>query len=641
MTHLCVRNKDLPGLIIMLLILNLITTPLFSQSKEKYIEKLEQSSNANEFNSIFSQMMTDFKKGELGEFEDGQVMDVIAIAKEKAFTELVLPAVYGWAGTMFGNGRMDKALLYFMESAELYGTQQKKLAQALACFEIALIQHKADNHEEAAAYYQKTLEFGGDSLSHRIKINCYNGFALIERSKKNFAPAVGEFKKAYHVAEVNHDTAWMGILAGNMGSIQMMQKNYDSSLYYYFRNLGFIKNSIEFENEIETYSHLGKLYLLKSDFTLSKIYLDSAVQIIHERNIKFNDFFNPMDYINETYALLYSSMGDYKKAFAYYNKFHQVAKQKLLNVNGRSLKQLESTYAFKQKNNEVELLKKINEANLLVIQQQRYIEAAFAVILLLMFVWAINAYKTGQQRKRLNKELSASNMELGRLNHIKDKLFSVLSHDLRSPIASLKSLVLFLKNGNLKNEDLKELYVRLHHQLETSSDLLESLLHWAKSELSETRADLHKVVLANVADDVALQLKSAMDEKDIHFYNNLNFHLTALANKPQVEIIFRNLIANAVKFTNIGGLINIAGKANNQSIEVYIEDNGMGMHEDEIKNLFQPGKSFSTKGTNAETGTGLGLLITKEMISKNGGNIWVSSRKQKGTVFTFTLPLAS
>jgi signal transduction histidine kinase len=641
MAPLSHRKNRLPAVWIVLIPLFCISVPGLSQSNEVYIQELKKSTNAAHFDSIFLEMMKSFKEGKLQPFQDEEVMAIIDAVKVKPFAEVVLPGVYGWAGTMFGNGRMEQALVYFMESAELYGKQNKKLAQALACFEIALIQHKAENYEEAETSYRRALDLGSDSLNHRIKINCINGFALIERTRKNFAAAELEFKNAYDVADANHDSIWMGILAGNIGSIYMARGNYDSSLYYYFRNLYFVKNTLEFENEIETYAHLGKLYLLKSDLKLAKAYLDSAVGIIRNRKIHFNDFFNPMDYINESYAQLYAAGGDYQQAFEHYTKFHEVSQQKLSNLNGLSLKQLESTYAFNQKNNELELLKKINQANVLAIQQQRYIAAAFAIIILLMLVWAINAHKTGLQRRRLNKELSESNAELERLNRVKDKLFSVLSHDLRSPIASLKTLVSYLQDDDIEKGQLKKLYSQLHHQLEMSGQVLESLLQWTKNELVETRLHLDKVVLASVADNVALQLKNAMDEKNIQFHNNLNFHLTALADKFQVEIILRNLIANAVKFTNQGGSISVAGKSNGKHIEVHVEDNGMGMHEEEIKNLFQPGKLFTNKGTNQEKGTGIGLFITKEMVLKNGGNIWVNSRKEEGTVFTFTLPWAS
>jgi signal transduction histidine kinase len=312
-----------------------------------------------------------------------------------------------------------------------------------------------------------------------------------------------------------------------------------------------------------------------------------------------------------------------------------------LNVNGRSLKQLQSTYEFKQKYNELELLKKINKANISVIYYQRYIATAFAVVILLMSVWAFNAYKTGKQRKKLNKKLVATNTELERLNRVKDKLFSVLSHDLRAPIATLKSLVGFLQEGDLKPEDLKPLYAGLGHQLEVSGNILESLLQWAKAELNQTKTNHEKVVLANVVNNVALQLKNSMDAKNIRFLNDLNFGLTTGVDKAQLEIILRNLISNSIKFTPAGGAIKIAGKVIDETIEVYVEDNGTGMLDEEVENLFEPGEHFTKAGTNQEKGTGLGLLITKEMIAKYGGSLWVNSRKNEGTVFVFTLPLAS
>ena len=614
--------------------------PAFSQSGAEYIARIKDTETASEFNSLFSEMMVAFKSGRLGQFQDQEVMDVIAMAEASPFADQVLPQVYGWAGTMFGNGRMDQALVYFIESAQLYGQRNKKLAQALACFEVALIQHKADNLVEASVNYERALQFGGDSLPPRILINCYNGFGLIDRSMNKFPEAFREFRRAYSLAASTRDSVWMGILSGSIGSIHLQQHHYDSSLYYYFRNLDVVRNTLEFENEIETYSQIGKLYTLKSQPELAKAYLDSAVRIISERRIEFNDFFNPMDYINETYAALYASIGDYQKAFDYHNQFHQVAQQKQRNVNSRSLKQLESTYAFNQKNSEIALLKKINDTNVQVIQQQRYIAVGFGVTIVILVAWGINAYRTGQERKKLNKDLQSTNVELGRLNRVKDRLFSVLSHDLRAPIASLKSLVIILQDGDVNANDLDMMYSRIRHQLDTSSNVLESLLQWAKNEIAETSAHTGKVFLANVSNEVARQLKTSLEEKNIQFVNDVSVDVVAFADRFQVEIILRNLITNAIKFTNPGGQIRVYCKAAVETIEVYVEDNGMGMQEEEVNKLFQKGWHFTKGGTLKEKGTGLGLLITKEIIAKNGGSIWVNSRKEEGTKFTFTLPLA-
>lgn len=606
-----------------------------------YVQQLEKSGSPENFNTVFGDFIVNFKSGKVAPFSESEVMELLSVARSKSFAESLLPAVYGWALTVFGDGRMDEALRYFMESAEVYKKKNKQLAQALSYFEMAMIHHKAKNLEEANTYYQKTLELGKDSLDVRTRINCYNGFALIYNAQNQLDDALTAFRRAYRFAETHHDKIWMGILAGNIGSIHKYRAAYDSSLHYYFHNLAMVRNTLEFENEIETYSNIGNVYLLKEDHKNAKIYLDSACSIISERMIVFTDLFNPMDFISKNYADLYVAAGDYKKAFAYYQQFHEVSEKKQNNVNGRSLKYLQSEYAFKQQAKEVEMLKKINEANVMVIKQQRYIGVAFAIAILILGAWAYNAYRTAQQRSALNRELHSSNSELARLNGVKDKLFSVISHDLRSPIATLKSILTFIKDGHISKEETQELYVRLNHQLQACGNVLDNLLQWAKAELSNSKSGAEKVILADVANEVALQLKDDIQEKNIVFQNTLSFQHIALADKMQVEIILRNLMANAVKFTSAGGLVKVAGKVNEGRIEIYVEDNGLGMHEEEVKNLFQPERSFTTRGTNQETGSGIGLLITKEMISKNGGNIWVSSRKYEGTVFTFTLPMAS
>jgi two-component system, sensor histidine kinase and response regulator len=611
----------------------------FSKPTSHYIKQLQESSTRENFNQVFGAMIVDFKTGKLS-FTDRDVMSIVNIAKNKSFATLLLPQVYGWAGTMFGNGRMGEALKYFMESARLYERQNKTLPQALCYFEMGLIQHKAENYEEAETYYNKTLLLANDSLDHRTRINCYNGLGMIRRVRKQYYNAFGEFRVAYQIAKKNNDVVWMGILSGNIGSIHMLKSDYDSSLYYYFQDLNVVRNTLEFENEIETYSNIANVFLMKKDFANTKAYLDSAVNIITGRKIKFNDFFNPMDEIHKTYAALSAATGDYKKAFFHFEKYHEVAKAKQQNVNGRSLRNLQSAFTFEQKQSELELLQKINAAHLLVIDQQRFIGIASGFIILLMSLVAYIAFRTSSQRKKLNRKLATSNAELERLNSVKDKLFSVLSHDLRSPIASLKSLLNLFNNAFLTPKESSEVLRKLNHQLEVSENVLESLLQWAKAELNE-KTDNEKIILADVVNNVALQLSSMMDEKKITFCSNVNFQLIALADKTQVEIILRNLIANAVKFTPVGGAINIQGRAGENSIIVTVEDNGMGMHEEQVENLFKPGKHISTSGTNDEKGTGLGLIITKEMIAKNGGSIWVNSSKHKGTVFTFSLPIAS
>ncbi|MEJ0030484.1 MAG: tetratricopeptide repeat protein [Bacteroidota bacterium] len=267
-----------------------------------------------------------------------------------------------------------------MESASLFAKQGKHRAEAACYFQIALIQHKAENYSESQDFYMKALG-SSDSLDNRTKINCYNGLALIKREAGDYDVAEKDFRNAYKVAVINGDSAWIAILLGNIGSLHFRRENFDSALYYYRKNLSLVKRTSEFENEIETYINLAKVYLRKENMKNTFAYLDSAVTFIAHRKINFNDFFNPMDEINRVYAMAWAHRGDYKKAFDYYEKFHQVNEDKQDRVNGRSLKQLQLSYRFDQKQNELELLQKVNQANLGTIQQQQYLE--YAAILLL------------------------------------------------------------------------------------------------------------------------------------------------------------------------------------------------------------------------------------------------------------------
>jgi signal transduction histidine kinase len=619
----------------------LLTFPLasFGQQVADYIQKLQDASNADDFNGEFDKMISSFHQGKL-KFDSTHVNTVVNIARNKTFANQLLPRVYGWAGSMFGDGRMDEAILYFLKSADEFKALGNKLGQALCLFEIALVQHKAENYDEAEEYYNLTLSLKSEGLPYRTTINCHNGLALIKRNAKQYDSAMSEFRSAYQVALVNNDVAWLGILSGNIGSCHFALGNYDSSLYYYENNLRFIRKTNEFENEIETYANLGKVFLKKGQLKKSAIFLDSALFIIESRKIVFNDFFNPMDDIYQTYAELSAQKGDFAKAFAYEKKFHEVSREKQRNINGRSLKQLQAVYSFSQKQKEIEYLKDINTANLVVIKQQRYIGVSFAIVIITLSVLTFIAFKTSRQRKKLNLELVTSNTELAKLNNVKDKLFSVISHDLRSPIGNMKSILALFDEGAVRPEELIGFARNMNHQLEVSGRTLENVLHWAKMHLNEIKANLGEVQVNEIVTFIINQFQDEIRQKKLNVQNSVDDTIKVFADYDQVEIVIRNLLSNAIKFTPPSGNITLTATRESGFIAIVIKDTGVGMTEGQLEKLFQPGVFFTTLGTNNEKGTGIGLVISKEMVENNGGSITANSDRGKGTCFTIRLPEA-
>jgi signal transduction histidine kinase/Flp pilus assembly protein TadD len=608
-----------------------------SQSVDQHVEKLEKASTAEAFLTSFDAMIRDLHAGKLT-FRHEDVLQIVEIMREKPFENQVIANVYGWAGTMFGDGRMDQALIYFMASVDHYRQQGNKLGEALSYFEMALIQHKAENFAEAQNNYSLALRAGADVLPYRTAINCYNGLALILRHRKAYDTAIVDFRRALEIASNRSDTAWMGILTGNIGSCHLAKGNYDSSLFYYQQNLFFIRRTNEFENEIETYANLGKVYLHKRQLVTSQKYLDSAVSIIRTRAIKFNDFFNPMDQIHETYGHLRAAAGDYKKAYEHQNEFYKIAREKQEKVNSRMLRQLESVHRFTQDQNEIRLLKQINEANATVISQQKQINWSFGLIIVLLGGITFVVMRTGRRRKKINRALSATNIELERLNAIKDMLFSVISHDLRSPIANLRSTLELLSVGGLTEEELSMITERLGHQLEVSGSALENILQWAKAQLTNMAVNPVQVNITALMNDVLAQFATQAESKNLTITNELGPSLTVWADKDQLEVVARNLLSNAIKFTPANGSITISGTNVNGVVNVHVTDSGVGMTKEQIEKLFRTDQHASTPGTNKEKGTGIGLIISREMMLNNGGNILVESKEGQGTRFTFTVP---
>jgi signal transduction histidine kinase len=385
--------------------------------------------------------------------------------------------------------------------------------------------------------------------------------------------------------------------------------------------------------------HIGRVLIEKKYYRDALVYLDSGLYVIELKKVVFTDFFNPLDEIYEVFALAYEGLGDYKKAYHYYTLFHEIQEKKQLQQKGQSLSQLQSTYTFKQKQSELDLLHKINEANLTIITQQHYAQIASLIVIAILAALALFVYRISKQRKKLNIELKAANTELERLNATKDKLFSVVSHDLRGPLLNLRAMIGLLNAGHIEPGEFNQFIEKINQQLIASGSALDNLLHWAKSQLSDMKLRPESLLINKKVDKVIQGLMTEAKKKEIDLINEVPIGLTAFADKNQIEIVLRNLINNALKFTGDKGFVKIGGtRVNDELVEIFVEDNGIGMESKDIERLFQPGKQFTRTGTHDEKGTGIGLIITKEMVKANGGDIRVTSEKGKGSKFAFTLP---
>jgi len=231
--------------------------------------------------------------------------------------------------------------------------------------------------------------------------------------------------------------------------------------------------------------------------------------------------------------------------------------------------------------------------------------------------------------------------ELSQANALKDKMFSVISHDLRSPVSSIKLALDFISKGLVKPTD--ELFnVTINDLVKTTDEayiLLENLLGWAKSQSNILNVFPESLDLKPLASNIAGLLKLTSENKKIRIENNIPEGITVFADIQMIQSVLRNLLSNALKFTPENGSVEMSAVEMNTEVKVSIKDSGVGISESNLKRIFDQDQPLKTTGTNKESGSGLGLILCKDFVEKTGGRIWVESEEGKGSTFIFTIPL--
>lgn len=247
------------------------------------------------------------------------------------------------------------------------------------------------------------------------------------------------------------------------------------------------------------------------------------------------------------------------------------------------------------------------------------------------------------ERKKAEKALKKSEKALKELNETKDRFFSIISHDLRTPfsgILGLSDLLLELSQEG-SYEEFPELVSHIKDSAQQAFSLLENLLEWSRTQTGRLNFKPETFNLNHSVRDILPLLIDSAGEKSISISCDFRSHFLVNADKYMVETVLRNLISNSIKFTNPGGKISISLKEKSRKVHVIIADTGIGISEEKMQKLFQIKGNRSTCGTNSERGTGLGLLLCKEFIDMHNEEIWVESVPGQGSTFSFSLSVPS
>jgi two-component system, sensor histidine kinase LadS len=234
-------------------------------------------------------------------------------------------------------------------------------------------------------------------------------------------------------------------------------------------------------------------------------------------------------------------------------------------------------------------------------------------------------------------EIQQQNEKLVRLNLLKDKLFSIISHDIKSPLSQLSGALYLVERDMITKDEIKELMPQIRRNLTNNENFLAELLAWTKNQLEGGRVNLSSFDLQTAVTDVLNLLQPQYETKQIQVQNQVNQNTMVFADAEMIKSVIRNLIVNAIKFTNQNGLIEVNALAKSKFITLSIKDDGCGIDPERQATLFTMDIQ-STRGTANEKGSGIGLLICRDFVESNGGTIWAESQPEQGSTFAFTIP---
>jgi two-component system, sensor histidine kinase and response regulator len=235
--------------------------------------------------------------------------------------------------------------------------------------------------------------------------------------------------------------------------------------------------------------------------------------------------------------------------------------------------------------------------------------------------------------------LKKQTTELTDLNSLKNKLFSVIAHDLKSPMYALRNLFRNIQQYDIPAQEIKKMIPGIVNDLNYSTGLMENLLQWAKSQMQSESLNLQVLDISDIANEVVKILAIQSKAKEIQVSTEVGESIQVMADKEMISLVLRNLLSNAIKFTPAKGAITINAHENASFIEVAVEDTGIGITTEALQKINR-NNYYTTRGTSSEAGTGLGLMLCREFLNKNGGQLHISSEPGKGSIFSFTLPKA-
>lgn len=562
----------------------------------------------------------------------------LELAIELNNSDLILEAQNQVANQYSFNREYAKALEKYLTAIELAEKVSNVEMLAKLNENIAILYADQKDYEQALFYFKivkKLNDVNGDEISIACTnsniAETYADMGNLEHAMYNITSSIAIFEK-YELMD------WLAYGYMVKGKTYLKQGKYKWALFWYNQSQSlYTKNVDDERSKIHLLNGIAEANMeLKKD-SISEKYALSALEI--SSKLKENEGFQ------KSAEILYKinkQRKDFVNALNYHELFQKLSDTIAKNGSKKNLLMLKTKVKHEQQK------KSLIAANEKALAKQKtYIYATLAILLILVVITLL-VTRSEKVQKRLNKELHTkkadlekTEIELRAINETKDKMFSIIGHDLRGPIGAFQGLLQLLKNGEINKTEFLQFVPKLRTDIDNISFTLNNLLSWGQTQMNGTITQPSVVSLEHLVKDNINLLSEIAGNKSIKMISQLVENTLAWTDADQIDIVIRNLMSNALKFTPKNGMVTIHAQEKQNHWEVSVRDTGVGIDQETRDKIFSDNSNVTTYGTENEKGTGLGLSLCKEMVENNNGTIWVESVLRKGTCFYFTVPKAT
>ncbi len=535
-------------------------------------------------------------------------------------------------------GKYEEALQNYLEGIDLASINEEKYLTHLSIFNelIANLYESQKEYEQALTFYLEAKKFNDKMGNEKSQAETLTSLSNLLSKMGRFDRAMFDINNSIAVFEKLKIYDWLAYAYTIKGHIYLDQKNYKWSLHWFDQSKALHRNLDDDRTKIDLFDGMANAYLGMSRDSLSLIYAQQSFDI--SKRIKSLE--GQKDGAKTLYKI-YKKQGDHRIALEYHELFQSISDTLSRDGNKRSLSLLKTKLDYNQQKKDL-----IFKNNKELAKQQNYIITTLVVIFALL-VTGIPLYFNQKKQKKLYKVLKESTQNLGEreeelreINKTKDKLFSIIGHDLRGPIGALQGLLNLFSKGDVGMEEFQGFVPKLKSDVDHILFTLNNLLSWGYAQMNGSNTRPKSVSISKIVDNSINLLSELAASKDVTIVNKIKEKPLAYADENHLDVVIRNLISNAIKFTPQNGLVTIEAEEDKQFWRIKVQDTGIGMDRKTQQKLFSDNSNYTTYGTNNEKGTGLGLSLCKDMVERNNGKIWVESTLRHGSNFYFTIPKA-